>query len=54
MSAAAPKKSTVKHAKKCVLNQKESFKLKANPCRLDATGHEIYYAPKAVSWQFAI
>ena len=28
--------------------------MKANACRLDATGPEIYYAPKAVSWQFAI
>ena len=44
----------MKHAKKCVLNQKEQFRLKPNACRLDATGPEIFYPQNAVSWQFAI
>ena len=50
----APKRTSLKHAKKCVLNQKEQFRLKPSACRLDAYGPEIHYPPQAVSWQFAI
>jgi hypothetical protein len=47
-----PKKA--KHSKKCVLQQKEAFKIHATLCMRGKADYDIYKPASAISWQSAM